>query len=87
MDVHFCLEAGEEAIARYGQPAIMNTDQGSQFTSQSLTGVLKAKGIRISMDGRGAWRDHVFGERLWRSVKYEDVSLHAYDAVAAAHAG
>jgi putative transposase len=87
MDVHFCLEAVEEAIARYGQPAIMNTDQSSQFTSQSFTGLLKAEGIRLSMDGRGAWRDNVFVERLWRSVKYEEVYLHAYDSVAAAQAG
>jgi len=87
MDVHFCLEAVEEAIARYGRPDIMNTDQGSQFTSQAFTGLLKAQGIRISMDGRGAWRDNIFVERLWRSVKYEEVYLHAYDSVAEARAG
>ncbi len=68
MDVHFCLEALEEAIACYGPPEIMNTNQGSQFTSQAFTGVLKDHGIRISMDGKGAWRDNVFVERLWRSV-------------------
>ena len=82
MDVHFCLEALEEAIARYGAPEIVNTDQGSQFTSQAFTGSLKQHGIRISMDGKGSWRDNVFIERLWRSVKYEEVYLHAYDTVA-----
>ncbi len=81
MDVHFCLEALEEAIALYGPPEIMNTDQGSQFTSQAFTDMLKEHGIRISMDGKGAWRDNVFIERLWRSVKYEEVYLHAYDTV------
>ena len=65
MDVHFCVEALEEAIALYGAPEIMNTDQGSQFTSQTFTGLLKEHGIRISMDGKGAWRDNVFIERLW----------------------
>jgi len=87
MDVQFCLDAVEEAIERYGRPDIMNTDQGSQFTSHGFTGLLKAQGIRISMDGRGAWRDNVFVERLWRSVKYEEVYLHAYDSVAEARAG
>ena len=75
------MEALEEAIARCGEPEIMNTDQGSQFTSQAVTGRLKEQGVRISMDGRGAWRDNVFVERLWRSVKYEEVYLHAYDTV------
>jgi putative transposase len=87
MDVHFCLEALEEAIARYGVPEIVNTDQGCQFTSQAFTGLLKKHGIRISMDGKGAWRDNVFVERLWRSVKYEEVYLHAYDTVSDARAG
>jgi putative transposase len=87
MDVHFCVEALEEAIALYGPPEIMNTDQGSQFTSQAFTGVLKDHGIRISMDGKGAWRDNVFVERLWRSVKYEEVYLHAYDTVADSRTG
>ena len=87
MDVHFCLEAVEEAIANYGTPEIMNTDQGSQFTSQAFTGLLKENDIRISMDGKGAWRDNVFVERLWRSVKYEEVYLHAYDSVSSARAG
>ena len=87
MDVHFCLEAMEEAIARYGKPEIVNTDQGSQFTSQAFTGLLKEQDIQISMDGKGAWHDNVFVERLWRSVKYEEVYLHAYDTVSDARAG
>jgi putative transposase len=87
MDVHFCLEAVEEAIARYGTPEIMNTDQGSQFTSQAFTGLLKEHDIRISMDGKGSWRDNVFIERLWRSVKYEDIYLRAYDSASAVRAG
>jgi len=87
MDVHFCLEAMEEAIDRYGAPDIVNTDQGAQFTSQAFTGLLKDNGIRISMDGKGAWRDNVFVERLWRSVKYEEVYLHAYETVSDARAG
>ncbi len=87
MDVHFCVEALEEAIAVYGPPEIMNTDQGSQFTSQAFTGMLKEHGIRISMDGKGAWRDNVFVERLWRSVKYEEVYLHAYDTVSDSKVG
>ncbi len=87
MDVYFCLEAVEEAIANYGTPEIMNTDQGSQFTSQAFTGLLKDNGIQISMDGKGSWRDNVFVERLWRSVKYEEVYLHAYGSVSEARAG
>ena len=87
MDVHFCLEAMEEAIARYGKPEIVNTDQGSQFTSQAFTGLLKEQDIQISMDGKGAWRDNVFVERLWRSVKYEEVYLHACDTVSDARTG
>jgi putative transposase len=87
MDVHFCVEALQEAIAVHGAPDIMNTDQGSQFTSQAFTGVLKKHGIHISMDGKGAWRDNVFIERLWRSVKYEEVYLHAYDTVSDSRAG
>jgi putative transposase len=86
MDRAFCIEALEEALARYGKPGIFNTDQGSQFTSLAFTGVLLDAGIKISMDGRGAWRDNVFVERLWRSVKYEEVYLHAYDNVAEARA-
>ena len=87
MDVHFCLEALEEAINVHGVPEIVNTDQGSQFTSQAFTGLLKQHGIRISMDGTGAWRDNVFIERLWRSVKYEEVYLHAYDTASDSRAG
>ena len=87
MDVYFYLEALEEAIARYGAPEIVNTDQGSQFTSQAFTGLLSKHGIRISMDGKGSWQDNFFVERLWRSVKYEEVYLHAYDTVSDARAG
>lgn len=86
MEVDFCIEVLEEAIARHGKPEIFNTDQGSQFTSAAFTGLLTAHGIAISMDGRGAWRDNVFIERLWRSVKYEEVYLHAYDSVPQARA-
>lgn len=81
MDADFCLEAVKEAIARHGPPEIFNTDQGSQFTSQAFTGLLKQHGIAISMDGKGCWRDNVFIERLWKSVKYEEVYLRAYDSV------
>ena len=87
MDVSFCIEALEEAFARHGQPEIFNSDQGSQFTSEAFTGKLQERGIAISMDGRGAWRDNIFVERLWRSVKYEEVYLHAYDSVREARAG
>ncbi len=86
MAVGFCLEAVEEAIARYGKPDIFNTDQGSQFTSAAFTGLLAANGVAISMDSRGAWRDNVFVERLWRSVKYEEAYLRAYDSVGQARA-
>jgi len=84
MEVDFCLEAVEEALTRHGKPSIFNTDQGSQFTSAAFTGLLLESGIAISMDGRGAWRDNVFVERLWRSLKYEEVYLRAYDTVAEA---
>jgi putative transposase len=77
----FCIEALEEALTRYGKPHIFNTDQGSQFTSAAFTGVLLREKIAISMDGKGAWRDNVFVERLWRSVKYEEVYLRAYASV------
>jgi putative transposase len=87
MDTAFCVEALEEAFAKYGQPEIFNTDQGSQFTSEAFTEALKARGVAISMDGKGAWRDNVFIERLWRSIKYEEVYLHAYDSVAQAKLG
>jgi putative transposase len=81
MEADFCVEAVEEALARYGKPEIFNTDQGSQFTGEAFTGLLLRNGITISMDGKGAWRDNVFVERLWRSVKYEEVYLKAYDNV------
>jgi len=87
MDTVFCTEAVEEAIARYGKPEIFNTDQGSQFASSEFTGMLHGHGIRVSMDGKGCWRDNVFVERLWRSIKYEEVYLHAYETVSAARAG
>ena len=86
MEVDFCLDAVEEALARHGRPEIFNTDQGSQFTSAAFTGLLTENGIQISMDGRGSWRDNVFVERLWRSVKYEEVYLRAYDSVGEARA-
>jgi putative transposase len=78
MDTSFCVAALEEALARFGQPDIFNTDQGSQFTSAAFTGVLIAAGMRISMDGRGRWMDNVFIERLWRSLKHEDIYLKGY---------
>ena len=87
MDASFCVEALEEAFAKYGQPEIFNSDQGSQFTGEAFTKALKERGIEISMDGKGSWRDNVFVERLWRSVKYEEVYLHAYDSVSQARAG
>lgn len=87
METDFCIEAVEEAMARYGTPEIFNTDQGSQFTSSTFTGLLQSHGIRISMDGKGCWRDNVFVERLWKSVKYEEVYLHAYESVSQAKAG
>ena len=82
----FCIEALEEALARFGAPEIFNTDQGSQFTSMAFTSVLLREKVAISMDGRGAWRDNVFVERLWRSVKYEEVYLRAYGSVSEARA-
>ena len=86
MEATFCVEALEEALAAHGKPEIFNTDQGSQFTGAAFTGVLTKNEIRISMDGKGAWRDNVFVERLWRTVKYEEVYLHAYDSVPDARA-
>ena len=86
MEVEFCLDAVDEALTKYGRPKIFNTDQGSQFTSTAFTGLLLENAIAISMDGRGSWRDNVFVERLWRSVKYEEVYLHAYDSVGQARA-
>lgn len=81
MEAAFCVEALEEALARHGRPDVFNTDQGSQFTSREFTSVLIDARIAISMDGKGAWRDNVFVERLWRAVKYEEVYLRAYDSV------
>ena len=86
LEAAFCIEALEEALARHGRPEIFNTDQGSQFTSKGFTDVLVKHGIAISMDGRGSWRDNVFVERLWRSIKYEEVYLRAYDTVSEARA-
>ncbi len=86
LEAAFCIEAVEEALARYGRPEIFNTDQGRQFTSMAFTDVLLKNEIAISMDGKGAWRDNVFVERLWRSVKYEEVYLRAYDSVSEARA-
>ena len=81
MEADFCVEALEEALAKHGAPEIFNTDQGSQFTTVAFTGVLLKHGVSISMDGKGSWRDNVFVERLWRSVKYEEVYLKAYESV------
>jgi putative transposase len=86
LEAAFCIEAVEEALAHYGRPEIFNTDQGSQFTSHDFTSVLSKNSIAISMDGKGAWRDNVFVERLWRSIKYEEVYLRAYDSVSEARA-
>jgi putative transposase len=79
MDTEFCIEALEEALAKYGKPEIFNSDQGSQFTSPRFTRVLKEANVKISMDGKGRWMDNVFIERLWRSLKYECVYLHAFE--------
>jgi putative transposase len=87
MTTDFCLEALDEALTVYGRPQIFNTDQGSQFTSYAFTEALRSHGIAISMDGKGSWRDNVFVERLWRSVKYEEVYLHAYESVSQAKEG
>ena len=86
MEASFCVEALQDALARHGKPDIFNTDQGSQFTGAVFTGVLADNDIAISMDGKGAWRDNVFVERLWRSVKYEEVYLRAYEGVSEARA-
>jgi putative transposase len=87
MDTGFCIDAVEQALERHGPPGIFNTDQGSQFTSEAFTGLLKDNGVRISMDGRGSWKDNVFVERLSKSVKYEEVYLKAYESVSEARAG
>jgi putative transposase len=81
LDADFCVEALQDALSRHGQPEIFNTDQGSQFTSEAFTSVLQAHDIRISMDGKGRWVDNVFVEQLWRSLKYEEVYLKAYETV------
>ena len=86
MEASFCIEALEEALSRNEKPEIFNTDQGSQFTSEAFTGRLKQEGIKISMDGKGRWRDNVFVERIWKSIKYEEVYLHAYNSVSEARA-
>jgi len=87
MDAEFCLEALQEALARFGHPEIFNSDQGSQFTSLAFTGVLQQAGVRISMDGRGRWMDNVFIERFWRSLKYECIYLHAFETGSELRAG
>ena len=87
MDAEFCVVALEEALARFGRPEIFNSDQGSQFTSPRFTEVLTEAGVRISMDGRGRWMDNVFIERLWRSLKYECVYLHAFETGSELRAG
>ncbi len=87
LDAAPCVEALEEALANYGTPEIFNSDQGCQFTSEDFTDVLKDNGVKISMDGKGRWMDNVFIERLWRSLKYEEVYLKAYDSVAQARQG
>ena len=87
MDAEFCIQALEEALARYGPPEIFNTDQGSQFTSPRFVDVLKDAGVRVSMDGRGRWMDNVFIERLWRSLKYECVYIHAFETGSELRAG
>ena len=86
MEASFCIETLEDALAKHGKPDIFNTDQGSQFTCEAFTDVLHKHEIKISMDGKGAWRDNVFIERLWRTVKYEEVYLRAYDSVSDARA-
>jgi putative transposase len=87
MTVDFCLDAIEAAIRGYGVPEILNTDQSSQFTGTTFVDLVQQHGIQISMDGKGSWRDNVFVERLWKSVKYEEVYLHAYESVTEARQG
>ena len=87
LTVDFCLEALEAAIRDYGSPGILNTDQGSQFTGTAFVGLVQQPGISLSMDGKGSWRDNLFIERLWKSVKYEEVYLHAYESVTEAQRG
>jgi putative transposase len=85
MTADFCLDAHDAAIRDYGPPGILNTDQGSHFTGTAFVGLVREHGIQLSMDGKGAWLDNLFVERLWKCVKYEEVYLHAYDTVAEAH--
>lgn len=87
LDTEFCVEALAEALYRYGAPEIFNADQGAQFTSAAFTGKLEQANVRISMDGKGRWIDNVFIERLWRSLKYEELYLKAYETVSQAHRG
>lgn len=87
LDTDFCIDALQTAIQRHGPPDIFNSDQGCQFTSEAFTNVLEAHDIAISMDGKGRWVDNVIIERLWRSVKYEDIYLHAYETPANLRAG
>ena len=87
MDVSFCLEALDEALSKHGEPEIFNTDQGSQFTSVAFTDRLKAADIKISMDGKGRWCDNVYVERFWRTIKYDEIYLHAYESVSEARSG
>jgi putative transposase len=87
LDTDFCVEALQDALSRFNAPEIFNTDQGSQFTSEDFTGMLLDRGIKVSMDGKGRWTDNVFVERLWRSLKYEEVYLRAYDTLLEARAG
>jgi putative transposase len=87
METNFCVEALQEALERFGRPEIFNTDQGAQFTAEDFTKVLRDAGVAISMDGRGRWVDNVFIERVWRSLKYEEVFLHAYENLDEARAG
>ena len=87
LDTAFCIEALKEALMKFGPPAIFNTDQGSQFTDATFTGLLLGRGIKVSMDGKGRFMDNIFVERLWRSVKYEEVYLNEYDNLVDAHQG
>jgi putative transposase len=87
LDTTFCIEALEEALSSFGKPEVFNTDQGAQFTAEAFTSVLHGHGVKISMDGKGRYMDNIFVERLWRSVKYEEVYLHAYESVSEARTG
>jgi putative transposase len=87
MESDFCVRALEQALSEFGTPEIFNTDQGAQFTAEAFTSVLLKRGVKVSMDGRGRYTDNIFVERLWRTLKYEEVYLHAYDSVDEARAG